>query len=280
MHMRRIRLIVALVSVGSLVGGVAAAGPAAAAVAPANDAISAATVVPSLPFHRTVDTTGATTGTADAQANASNPDCTNPFAPTLNKSVWYKFTAGTQGAFGVDVGGSDYDVGVMIATGRPLALTVLTCGLSFVGTTTVPGTTYYINAFDLLGNTGGMLDIRFVVPPPPPTLTVTATSGTAGRDGVATISFAYTCTHAQFLDAFIELRQAVGRFAITGFDLPFTFATCDGKQHTWSTSVLPDNGKFGGGKATVVADVEACNSFRCTSAPLLTQTIQLRMSTK
>jgi hypothetical protein len=277
--MRRTRLIAALVCAGTLVGGIVAAGPAAAAVAPSNDALTSAKVVPSLPFHDTVDTTGATTGPADAQANASNPDCTNPFAPTLNKSVWYKFTAGAQGGFGVDAGGSDYDVGILIATGTPGALTVLTCGLGFVGTTTDPGTTYYVNAFDLFGNTGGTLDINFVVPPPPPTLSVTATGGTADRSGAATISFAYTCTNAEFLDAFIELRQVVGRVTISGFDLPFTFATCDGTQHVWSTSVIPDNGKFAGGKATLFADVEVCNPFECAFA-FLTQTIQLRKGTK
>ena len=192
--MRRTRLIAALVCAGTLVGGIVAAGPAAAAVAPANDIITNATVVSSLPFHRTVDTTGAD-DRSDAQAHASNPECRNPFAPTLNKTVWYKFTAGTQGRFAVDATASDYDVGILIATGPPGALTVLTCGLGTAATPTVPGRTYHVNAFDLIGNTGGTLDINFLVPPPAPTLSVTATGGTVDRNGVATISFAYTCTN-------------------------------------------------------------------------------------
>ena len=275
--MRRIRLITALVCAGLLVGGIAA-GPAAAAVAPANDFFTGAKLVPSLPFTHTVDTTGATTGPVDAQANASNPECTNPFGPTLNKTVWYKFTAGTRGALGVDASGSNYDVGILIATGTSSALTVLTCGLDLAGTPTVPGRTYYVNAFDLFGNTGGTLHIRFLVPPPPPTLTVSAAGATVDRSGAATITFAYTCTNGTFLDAFMELSQAFGRFTITGFELPFEFATCDGTQQTWSTTIFPENGKFSGGKATLLADIEVCGSFECTVAPLLTQTIQLRRS--
>jgi hypothetical protein len=277
-QVRRIRLLAALVCAGTLVGGIVVAGPAAAAVAPANDTLPAATVVSSLPFHRIVDTTGATTGPADAQANASNPECRNPFAPTLNKTVWYKFTAGTQGGLGVDATASDYAVGILIATGTPGALNVLTCGLGVAGTPTVAGRTYYVNAFDLFGNTGGTLDISFVRPPPAPTLKVAAARGTVDSTGAATISFDYTCTNGVFLDAFIELSQAFGRFTITGLALPSEFATCDGTQQTWSTTIFPENGKFSGGKATILADIEVCGIFQCTVAPLVTQTIQLRRS--
>jgi hypothetical protein len=276
MDMRRVRLLAVLVGVSTVVGGIGTAGTAAAATAPSNDAITGATVVPSLPFSHTVDTTGATSGPADAQLNASNPACTNPFGPTLNKSVWYKFTAGTTGALGVDASASNYAVGVVIASGTPGALTALTCGLSTAATPTVSGATYWINAFDLFGNTGGTLHIRFLVPPPPPTLNVTATGGTVDRSGAATIRFAYTCTHATTVDGFVSLTQTVGRFAISGSGLFFDVAHCDGTSHAGSTTVVAGNGKFSGGKAQLIADVEVCGAFQCTSAPELTTVIQLR----
>jgi Family of unknown function (DUF6299) len=274
--MRRIRLLAVFVAVSTVLGGIATAGTAAASAPPSNDTITGATVVPSLPFSNTVDTTGATTGPADAQLNASNPNCTNPFSPTLNKTVWYKFTPGTNGALGVDARASNYQVGVIIATGTPGALTALTCGLGTAATSTVSGTTYWINASDLFANTGGTLHIKFLVPPPPPTLTVTATGGTVDRSGVATITFAYTCTHATTGDGFISLTQTVGRFSISGFGFFNDVATCDGTQHTWSTTVVATNGTFSGGKAALIADIEVCGPFQCTSAPELTPTIQLR----
>jgi hypothetical protein len=273
--MRRIRLLAVLACVSTVLGGVASAGTAAASAPPSNDTITGATVVPSLPFSNTVDTTGATTGPADAQANASNPNCTNPFGPTLNKSVWYKFTAATNGALGVDASASNYTVGVGIATGTPGALNVLTCGLGTAATPTVSGTTYWINASDLFANTGGTLHITFLVPPPPPTLNVTATGGTVDRSGAATITFAYTCTHATTVDGLISLTQTVGRFSISGSNFLFDVANCDGASHTWSTTVVSTNGKFSGGKAALTADIEVCGRLLCVSAPELTPTLQL-----
>ncbi|MDT7720702.1 MAG: hypothetical protein QOE94_1713 [Mycobacterium sp.] len=273
--MRRIRLLAVLATVSTSLGGVATAGTAAASAPPSNDTFAGAKVVPSLPFSDTVDTTGATSGPADAQLNASNPACSNPFGPTLNKTVWYKFTAGSDGALGVDARASSYSVGVVIATGTPGALSALTCGLGVAATATVSGTTYWVNASDLFANTGGTLDIDFVVPPPPPTLNVTASGGTVDRSGAATITFAYSCTNATSGDGFVSLTQTVGRFAISGSGLFFDAASCDGTQHTWSTTVPASNGKFSGGKAALIADLEVCGELQCVSAPELTPTIQL-----
>lgn len=278
--MRRIRLLAVLVCVSTVLGGIATAGPAAASAPPSNDTITGARVVPSLPFSNTVDTTGATTGPADAQLNASNPACTNPFSPTLNKTVWYKFTAGSAGGLGVDASASNYTVGVGIATGTPGALTVVACGLGTAVTPTVSGTTYWINASDLFANTGGTLHIKFLVPPPPPTLNVTATGGTVDRSGAATITFAYTCTNATTGDGFISLTQTVGRFSISGFGFFNDVANCDGSPHIWSATVVATNGKFSGGKAALDAGIEVCGALQCVSAPELTVTIQLRRNGK
>jgi hypothetical protein len=259
---------------GTALGGAVTAGPAMAVSAPPNDTISGATVVSSLPSSDTVDTTAATSDADDAQLNASNPNCMNPFAPTLNKSVWYKFTAGTEGALGVDAGASSYSVGVGIAIGTPGALTTVACGLSTAATPTVPGTTYYINAFDLFGNSGGTLQITFEVPPPAPTLTVSATGAAADRTGTATITFRYSCSNATTVSSSASLTQMVGRFSITGFGSNQDVAICDGSPHT-SLLAITGNGKFAGGKASLTYDFSVCGSFQCTDSSL-TQTLQLR----
>jgi hypothetical protein len=272
--MRKLCVFVVVTCVVTAFGAAMTAGTAMAASPPPNDTISGASVVSSLPSSDTLDTTAATTDADDAQLNASNPQCTNPFGPTLNKSVWYKFTAGTEGALGVDAGASSYSVGIGIATGTPGALTTVACGLSTAFTATVPGTTYYVNAFDLFGDTGGTLQITFEVPPPAPTMTVSATAGTVDRTGTATITFRYACTNATTLTDEAQLTQLVGRFSISGFGTNQDIAMCDGTPHT-SLLAIPGNGKFAGGKASLQYDFSVCGPFQCVDSTL-TQTLQLR----
>ena len=273
--MRSARSFAALVCVSTVLGGLATAGTAAGAARPVNDTIGFAKVVPSLPLSHRVDTTGATNGPFDAQLNKSNPSCANPVGPVLFNSVWYKFTAGTEGGLLVNAGDSSYLVAIEIATGTPGALTAVTCGPFSASIATVPGTTYYVNAFDPFGG-GGTLKIDFRVGP---ALHFTASQVILGRSGAATITFAYTCTNASSADGLITLTQPVGRVAVDGSERFFDEANCDGTQHAWSTSLSPSNGKFAGGKAVLTADLEACDDqFFCTSAPTLTQTFQLRRS--
>ena len=126
---------------------------AAAGTAPANDTASGATVVSALPFTQTLDTSGATTDSDDAQANQS---CG---APATNNSVWYKFTAGPHDSLlAVDTTGSNFSSGVLIATGTPGALTTEDCSPVSIAVTTKPGASYYVMAFDDTGS-GGTLRI-------------------------------------------------------------------------------------------------------------------------
>jgi hypothetical protein len=129
---------------------------------PANDLISGATVVSSLPFTQTLDTTGATTDATDTQANAI---CGAPFT---NNSVWYQFTAGAGDThLGVDTTGSNFTSGVLIATGTPGALNTVACGPTRSGTSTTAGKTYYIMVFDDSGS-GGTLHLSIHGPGPVP----------------------------------------------------------------------------------------------------------------
>jgi hypothetical protein len=127
------------------------------------------------------------------------------------------------------------------------------------------------------GGNGGNLSISFNEAPPPPTVDVSVNrNGTFNsRTGVATISGTYTCSDADFIDLFVDARQNVGRFAVTGSGEFFDFGTCDGATHAWSAEVFPDNGRFGGGKAMTVTFTFACGPFECAEG-FVEQMVQLR----
>jgi hypothetical protein len=231
------------------------------AAAPSNDTFGGATVIGSLPFTDTLDTTEATTDATDQEANA---DCG---APATDASVWYTVTASSDDGLAVDVSQSDYSAGVIVVTGSPGSFTFVTCGPGAVEFPTVNGETYSIVAFDDqqdgAGN-GGTLVINVDVVPPPPVvaLTVDPTGRFNSKTGTATITGTVTCTGgADFTEIDVSLRQSVGRFVITGSG--FTDFPCDGSTHGWSAEVFPDNGVFKGGHTASVSVGTACGPFEC-----------------
>jgi len=270
--MGRVPFVAVVACITTALGFVATAAPAGAAAPPPNDTGANATVVSGLPFNDVVDTTGATIDSDDTQAEASNPNCS---APSGTSTVWYKFTAGSEGALAIDAGASNYTVGVAIATGTPGALTVLSCGLFSMLAPTTQGTTYYILAVDVFGGGGGTLDINFSAGP---TVKAQVSKATADKSGTATVAIAYTCAHASTAFSEASLTQAVGRFSIVGFGDSFGAATCDGHSHTLSLTIPAFNGKFSGGKAELSGDFAVCDVF-CASVQL-NQTIQLSRSSK
>jgi hypothetical protein len=249
---------------------VAIGGPAYAAP-PGNDTYAGRTVVSSVPFTDTVDTTEATTDADDAEINVC--------APATDASVWYQLTATSDGSLGVDVSQSTYSAGVIVATGGPGNWDLQACGPGAVAFNTVAGQTYTILTFDDQldgGGNGGTLRVAIDVAPPAPTIDVTVNSvgGFNARTGSATLSGTVTCS-GDVLFAFVdvELRQAVGRFTVigySGFDV-----TCDGATRPWSVEVFPENGKFAGGKAASVTFAAACGEFQC-GLDFEERTVQLR----
>jgi hypothetical protein len=163
--MKRVGVFVSLLIAWSLAFAV----PVLAA-APSNDTFGGATVIGSLPFTDTLDTTEATTDATDQEANA---DCG---APATDASVWYTVTASSDDGLAVDVSQSDYSAGVIVVTGSPGSFTFVTCGPGAVEFPTVNGETYSIVAFDDqqdgAGN-GGTLVINVDVVPPPPVVALT-----------------------------------------------------------------------------------------------------------
>ena len=87
------------------------------AASPGNDAYAGRTVIDSIPFAESVDTTEATSDADDAEANAG---CG---APAIEASVWYEISATADGVLVVDVSSSTYAAGVIVATGAPGGLT-------------------------------------------------------------------------------------------------------------------------------------------------------------
>jgi hypothetical protein len=255
--MKRFGMVAGLLLAGSL----AFAAPVLAA-APTNDTYAGRTAIGSIPFSDSVDTTEATTDDLDSRANIG---CG---APAIHHSVWYEFIAPADGRFLVDVTGSDFEAGIIVVSVSAGSFTLERCGpssVTFVGTT---GVTYAILAFDFsdLGNGGTLaITVQAAPPPPPPPevhLTVNPSGSFDPRTGSATIRGTVTCLGGGLFQSIgIRLTQTIGRFRFVGqggIDVP-----CDGTTQPWAILVVSDDGKFGGGKATVFASAFACNDINC-----------------
>lgn len=266
MRIARFIPVVATLLAASVVG----AAPAWAAP-PDNDTISGA-VTASIGFSDVLDTTEATT---DAQDDQLNETCG---APATDASVWYVIE-GTGTGVVVDVSASDYAAGVLVGVGVPGSLETVACGPGLTGFTADAGTTYYVLAIDDQsdgGGNGGSLSISFYDAPPTPTVDITVDpTGTFDRTGAAHLTGTYTCTDAVFVDVFGDVTQPVGRFSIRGFFGFFVEGTCDGSPQPWSADVVPEGGKFKGGKALTVAFSFACGVFECAEG-YTEQTVRLR----
>jgi hypothetical protein len=244
----------------------------ALAVAAGNDVYGGRTVVGAIPFTDSLDTTEAGTDSNDSDVNVQ---CG---APATAASVWYEVTAVADGGLAADVSSSTYSAGVIVATGSPGSWSLVACGPGAVGWAATAGTTYAILVFDDqadgAGN-GGTLNLTIDVIPAPPTVDITVNRVAAFNSGTgsATVSGTLVCTGAEFAAVETSLSQRVGRFTIHGFG--FSGVVCDGTVQAWTAEVLPENGKFAGGKAATVALAFACGAFQC-GIGFEERTVQLR----
>ncbi len=260
--MKLVRPLVAATVMATTITAVIGLAAPAYAAAPTNDGSTGATAA-TLGSSIIQDTSAATT---DAQDTQLNDACG---APATDASVWFSYTAASDGGVVVDVSSSDYSAGVLVGVGTPGALETVACAPGTTAFSAAAGTTYYVLAIDDQfdgGGNGGTLRISFAAAPPPPTVdfTVDPVGRVNQRTGSATLSGSFTCTNASFLDAFGDLKQSVGRFVIRGFFGIFADGSqCDGTPQRWSATVTPDNGKFAGGKAAAVTFTFACGAFDC-----------------
>lgn len=259
----------------SLNSGIVLAAP------PINDLFAEATAV-NIGFTETIDTTEATTDGDDAQLN------TTCGAPVTDASVWYAYTASSDGTIVVDVSQSDYSAGILVGEGSQGNLQYITCGQHTVSFFATAGTTYYVLAIDDQydgGGNGGLLNISFneFIPPPSPVLeelTVNRFGSVNAKTGIATISGSYTCSHGDFISMSTNARQTVGRVATIIGDGYFSdFSTCDGLPHPWSADVVPQSGKFAGGKTMTVTFAYTCGPYECASG-YAERKVQLRGGSK
>jgi len=244
-----------------------------ALAAPLNNDIAAGATPAAIGVRETLDTSEATTDGDDAQLNAA---CG---APATDASVWYAVQGTGQGIV-VDVAESRYSAGVMVGVGSPGNLSLVTCGANGVAFVAAANTTYYVIVFDDQadgGGNGGTLNIAFEAIPPPPKVTVSVDPyGTVNiQTGVATISGIYTCTHGDSINVTVNASQNVGRFTVSGSGAFSRANTCDGAPHAWSANVVPENGKFAGGKSLALTFSYACSYFECGTG-YTEQTVQLR----
>ncbi len=233
------------------------AAPASAEV-PSNDTIDGATEITAVPFDQVIDTTEATTDAEDAAINAP---CG---APATNGSVWYKLTAAADGYL-VDVSQSDFGAGVIVATGTPGNLSIVTCGPSTIGFAATQGETYYLMAFsDTPEVPGGQLSIAVTVAAPPPEVSMTVDdNGKVNKDGVATISGTYTCKgEADLVEVFGTLQQEQKNSVQVRGNFDLTGLKC-GVTDKWSVDVTADSGKFMRGLAATVATTVGCSALGC-----------------
>lgn len=242
MRVRR-PLVVSLLLGAALCGTVAAP---VAAQAPPNDDFADATVISSLPFLDTLDTTAATTEPVDFEALAA---C--GVSVPIAASVWYALTPSTDRVVSVDTFGSTYTSGVAVVTGSPGNLSAVTC-FSVIGRfTPVPGQTYYIGVSDISGSGGGTLNVSVTAPE------LTGTVDKLGRidpiTGEVTLTGTITCTANLSGDVLATLTQRRGQTAVRGSGA--TTLICNGREQSWSITLQPTAGSFKNGRATVAAEV-------------------------
>ncbi len=135
--------------------------PAVALAQPANDDFANATVVGSLPFSDTQDTSSAT-------LEVNEPTGCAPYYYNPTGSVWYAFTPTSNAAISASTS-SYFSTALNVYTGTAVdSLTLVGC-TSFYGTVTIrptAGTTYYFQALGLFGQSGPLTFNVDLTPPP------------------------------------------------------------------------------------------------------------------
>jgi hypothetical protein len=245
------------------------AGPAAAA-APSNDEITAATVIGQLPFFDALDLSQATW----------NPS-TDSSACSFNQaqSVWYTFTPATDEKVAFDISASPSFLAIDVFTGSPGALTRVGCGesgMTFGGLVVnlVGGTQYWaMVSTGCCGDTQPFLKLA-VYPAVAPRATISATEGSADQGGNAAISGVLDCTGVVVVPTQVtgNVRQNVGRKSSVTAN--FSTPTSCGPGLPWRALAQPAAGKFVGGPVTVNAAVQLCNLAGCVT-PSTTAVIKL-----
>ena len=245
---------------------------AAWAAPPSNDGFAGATVISSVPFTTTEDTTQAT---LDSDDTAAGQVC-NTGGLTFSNSVWFAYTPTTDQVVGLDTSGSSYGVAGAVVSGSPGSFTAASCFLGGTSFQASAGTTYYLDLAQSPAGSGGTLSLSLTpLVAPNATLTVDSSGSFDSKSGAATMTGTASCNSGASAFVFGNLSQSVGRIAtISGSGSPASPIICDGTPHPWSFVVTPSSGLFKGGHAAADVSMFAC-SFTCQTQEV-TETIQLK----
>jgi hypothetical protein len=261
--MRRLTAILVALGLVMLVPSATLAAP------PANDLPDGAIVIPpTLPTTIDQDTTEATVSTDDVGCGAGGID---------QATVWYTITPTTDVSVLFDARATDYQVGINLFEGAATPEALVDCVEMTLVADLSAGTTYYVMFADLDGDpNGGALSVTVDAAPPPieVDLTIDRVGKVNQREGNAVITGTITCSEeleGAFLD--VSVTQRVGKYTIRGFGGGDT--ACGPTPTEWSAFVFGDNGRLGGGKATVTVVAGGCGELRCGDAEV-TASVRLR----
>lgn len=268
--MRWIKRLLRIVALGGAATLVPFAGTAWAQ--PSNDSFSGATVIPSVPFTITEDTTQATLGPDDTAAS----DLCGELA--FSNSVWFAYTPSSDQQLAMNRAESSYPVAAVVFAGAPGPFSAVGCFFGDAAFHATQGTTYYIDLVDASGGSGGTLSLSLTELVPPNAVLTVRSSGTFdSRSGAATVNGTASCSSGSFvLGVEGSLTQKVGRVAtVTGSGSSSDVVVCDGTPHPWSFVVTPSSGAFKGGHATATVTMSACNALSCEFKQV-TRTVRLK----
>ncbi len=238
------------------------------ATAPANDDIASPTIVGSLPFNDSLDTTGATNGATDPGY------CFEPEIGPDPGSVWYAFTPAVSGPLLATTFGSDYDTTLYVGTSDGAGgISVLGCSddtrshESAVRFDATAGETYLFvaSASPFGGAAGGNLVFNLDVGPPAQTVELHVDpTGSFDGYGVATIRGSVSCAAPAPLGAVVvvEFMQRVGNRELPGIAF-LDIEGCPADDIPFEAHITSPYGKYRGGHAIAQVIFAACSDFEC-----------------
>jgi hypothetical protein len=239
----------------------------ALAAAPANDDVTAATVISALPFADMVDT-------SEGTAAAGDLDCSGL---EDTHTVWYAVTPTTDMLLGLRTEPQfAAEVSTSVASGSPGSLSFVQC--SFASTQTLDakaGTTYYIQIASAGTDPGGLISFGLVqVGPVTVTLSLDETGRTDG--GVITVGGTLHCSRPLPPGSEVVVQGSLTQRSASGWLVPFhSVVGCPTTPLQWQTTVQVLAGTFVRGKAILAATAFACDEFTC--APNDTESARIRL---
>lgn len=221
-----------------------------------NDDFDGAVIITALPFTDSTNTSEALTAVDD------------PYCAGQGPTVWYTFTAPSDGWYEANTFGSHYDTGLGAYTGTRGNLVEVACNDDTFGLASqvvIPlaaGETIYFMVSAYGSGPGG--DLAFNLnegsappppPPPPPPFIVGLTVASAGTvdpvTGIASVGGTATCSRLSYLNVFGVLRQRIGRMIV---DAPFWGSyECDGAT-PWEVQVRAQNALLVAGRVEVYVE--------------------------